>query len=94
MSTIDLSGHDRPYEVCFSASRSVHFIDADFIDRGAGDSPVKTSEELFEGLMFAASEHGDSFTPFGGDGDAANRLQVPDHNLAVFGELIDVRVDG
>jgi hypothetical protein len=38
--------------------RSVHFVDVDIIDRGFGDGGVEAGEQLLEGLVLAAAEHG------------------------------------
>jgi len=64
VSTINSSGHDRPYEVCDSALRSVHFIDVNIVDRSFGDGRIEPGEQLFEGFVLAPAEHGDCLASF------------------------------
>jgi hypothetical protein len=72
----------------------VHFVDVDIVDRGFGYGRVEPGEQLFEGFVFAAAEHGNRLASLLGDGHGADGLYVSDDDLTVFGELVDVRVHG
>ena len=94
MSTICSRGHDRSQQVRMSLLRSVDFVDVDIVDGGLGDGRVEAGEQLLEGFVLAPAEHGQGLASLGSDGYAADGLDVSDDDLAVLGELVDVRVHG
>jgi hypothetical protein len=89
-----LSGHDWSQEVCASALGSVYFIDVDIIDGGAGDGHIKAHEQISEGFVFAPAKHGQGLPAFRRNSHRSDRLHIADHDLTMFGELVDVGVAG
>ena len=77
---------------CVLAAGNVDFVDIDIIDGCAGDGCIEAGEELLKGLILAAAEHGDGLATLCSDCHGAHWFDVPDDDLTVFGERVDVRI--
>ncbi len=64
----------------------VDFVCEDVFAEGEADGVVEAREQLGQRLVVAANQHGEAVIAICGGGDAANRFEDAEGNLAVVDE--------